>query len=197
MTRSSIAVSTARSRARAVLLGRADRQREHVGEVPRRESDAARSSRGRSRGSTQTAGGTPPAARAEAGQVGRDGPAGQVDDRRLAVRGEPVGGGHGQHRRPAGQRAARDVHPVDPVGNGDGVPPLLAHEGGPLLLPLADLPRVRRLRRVPAERSWSARSRSTRSRSASILRRSARSPRQIAWPLSPAATRQAATAGRR
>ena len=85
---------------------------------------------------------------AEGGQVGRDGPAGQVDDGHLPARGEPVGGGHGQHRRPAGQRAARDVHPVDAVGNGDGVPPLLAREGGPLLLPLAGPLRVLGLRLV-------------------------------------------------
>ena len=76
------------------------------------------------------------------GQVSRGGTAGQVDDRHLTVRGEPVGGGHRQHGGPAGERAARDVNPVDPVGNGDGVPALLGREGQPLPLPLDNIARV-------------------------------------------------------
>src|SRR5450756_2229124 len=86
--------------------------------------------------------GAPRRRRREIHQVARDGTARQVDHRDLAARGKAVRGGHHQQRRPAGQRAAGDVHPVDPVRDADRVPALLALEGEPSRPPPAGLPCV-------------------------------------------------------
>ena len=78
----------------------------------------------------------------DAEQVQRDRGAGQVEYRDLASRGQLAGGGRGEHRGPAGERAARDVRAVRVRRDADRVPAFLPFVGEPPDLPLLHLGRV-------------------------------------------------------
>ena len=47
---------------------------------------------------------------------------GRIEDGDLTAGRQPAGGDHGEQGGPAGQRAARDVYPVNPFGQRHGVP---------------------------------------------------------------------------
>ena len=140
MTRSRMAVSIARRGGRPPLFGHRDRQRDDVGEVGRVERRGQVEPRQVS--GQHPDGGLDAAAARHLEQVGRDGPAGKVEDGDLAAGGKLMGRGHGEQRGPARQRAAGHVHPVDPGRQRHGVPALLALEGEPPGLPLPELPGV-------------------------------------------------------
>ena len=150
-----------------------------------------RSSRGRSSGSTQTSGSTP-AGPGEADQVQGDRALGQVEHRDLAARGQPVRAGRGEHRGPAGERAAGDVYAVHPVRRADRVPAFLMLVGDPELLPL---PHPGRVLGLPGEEPalLGRPHLPTRARSSASLDRSARSPCQMAYPLTAATSAQQIT----
>ena len=104
-------------------------------------SPAPRSSRGRSPGSTQTSGLTP-AWPAMASRSCATAPS----DRSSTVTWPPAAsrrrGEHGRQRGPAGQRATRDIEPVDHAGQGHPVPLPLRLEGPGAGLPVTEPPGV-------------------------------------------------------
>ena len=144
-TRSRIALSKPRSRVRAVLLADADHVGEHVGErlgLQRRAQVEPRQVDRQHPDQRVVA--APPG---QLDQVLGDRALGQVEHGQVAAAVEAGGAEQGDQRRPAGQRAAGHVDPVDLVGHGDRVPGELAVVA---LLPL--LPLAVALRRAPPAR---------------------------------------------
>ena len=109
----------------------------------------------------------------EADQVERDRALGQVKHGDLGARGQPVRARRGEHRGPAGKRAAGDVQAVHPVRHANGVPAFLILIGEPEGLPF---PRPGGVLGLPGEAALLRRPRvcPTLARSSANLDRSAR-----------------------